>query len=255
VGEWIEISRELSTARIRPLHPNLARVNELGPCLFFGLFAMLVVAGIIYSVIAAKKRREEMGALAMRLGLAFSSEHDRALAERFRFLDRLAQGSNRYAYNLLSGNFEGDEVLAFDYHYETHSTDSKGRRQTHHHHFSFFILLLRANFPEMTIAREGVFSKIAQAFGFDDIDFESHEFSRRFCVRSKNKKFAYDVCHARFMEYLLANDDLALEFEGPAIALGFSSCLKASEIERNLRRLREVRSFLPNYIFTNPAYA
>jgi hypothetical protein len=222
------------------------------PIAIFGLFAVLMVAGIIYSVIAARKRREELSALALRLGLAFSPDNDRELAARFQFLDRLAQGSNRYAYNVLSGNYNGDSVLAFDYHYETHSTDSKGRRQTNHHYFSFFILLLPVSFPELTIGPEGMFSKIAQAFGFDDIDFESHEFSRKFCVRSKNKKFAYDVCHPRFMEYLLANSDLNLEFEGPALAIGFSSCLKVLEIENNLRRLREVQSFLPNYLFTQP---
>jgi hypothetical protein len=225
------------------------------PIAMFGLFAVLIVAGIIYSVIAAKKRREELGALAMRLGLAFSSDPDRELAARFQFLNRLAQGSNRYAFNVLSGNYGGDSVLVFDYHYETHSTDSKGRTQTHHHYFSFFILLLRANFPELTIGSEGVLSKIAQTFGFDDIDFESHEFSRKFCVRSKNKKFAYDVCHPRFMEYLLANEDLTIEWEGPALAMGFGSCLKAAEIETNLRRLHEVRSFLPNYLFTQSSHA
>jgi hypothetical protein len=56
------------------------------------------------------------------------------------------------------------------------------------------------------------------------------------------------------MEYLLANDDLTIEFEGPALAIGFSSCLKAPELEHNLCRLHELRSFLPNYIFTNPGY-
>jgi hypothetical protein len=56
------------------------------------------------------------------------------------------------------------------------------------------------------------------------------------------------------MEYLLANTDLSIEFEGPALALGFGSCLKAVEIESNLRRLREVRSFLPNYLFNQPSH-
>jgi len=229
-------------------------MDEMGPILIFGLFALLIAAGIIYSFIAAKKRREELGTLAMRLGLSFSPDEDRDLPARFQFLDRLAQGSNRYACNILSGAIGSDSVIAFDYHYETHSTNSKGHRTIQHHYFSFFILLLPASFPELTIASEGVFSKLAQAFGYDDIDFESHEFSRKFCVRSKNKKFAYDVCHARFMEYLLANSDLTLEFEGPAIALGFGSRLNAPEIERNLQRLREVRPFLPSYLFTQPGY-
>ena len=43
----------------------------------------------------------------------------------------------------------------------------------------------------------------AGAFGFDDIDFESAEFSKRFYVKSPDKRFAYDVVHPRMMEFLL----------------------------------------------------
>ena len=220
------------------------------PILIFALVLVLIIFGAILGAVAARKRREALGVLASKLGLSFSPEHDREVAARFKFLDKLAQGSNRYAYNVISGPFRGHPVLAFDYHYETHSTDSKGRRQTHHHHFSFFILLLPKAFPELTISREGIFSKLAQAIGFDDIDFESHEFSRKFCVRSANKKFAYDVCHARMMEYLLANGDLNIEIEGNALAIGFGRCLAAEAIEPNLNRLLELRGQLPNYMFT-----
>ena len=221
-----------------------------GIVLLFILIAGLVIAGAIYSVIAARKRREALFLLATRLGLSFSQSNDASLADRFSFLDKLAQGGNRYAYNVLRGNFQGHEVLAFDYHYETHSTDSKGRRQTHHHYFSFFILMLPQAFPELHIAPEGIFSKIAQAFGYDDIDFESAEFSRAFCVRSKDKKFAYDVCHAQFMDYLLANRDLTIEFDLNVLALAFNKCLEAPEIEANLRRLAHIRSLLPEYLVT-----
>ena len=101
----------------------------------------------------------------------------------------------------------------------------------------------------LTIAREGVFSKIAQAFGYDDIDFESHEFSRKFCVRSKDKKFAYDVCNARMIEYLLANDDLNIEIEGMALAIGFGDTLAPERIEPNLQRLVQLRGLMPYYLF------
>src|SRR5688572_11878228 len=221
------------------------------PVLMFLGFAVLVVAGIIFASIAAKKRRDAFANLAARLGLSYSAEHNRELAQRFEFLDRLAQGSNRYAYNILSGHFQGRHITTFDYHYETHSTDSKGHRQTHHHHFSFFILLLERAFPELTIAREGIFSKVAQVFGYDDIDFESHEFSRKFCVRSKDKKFAYDVCHARMIEYLLANGDLNIEIENSALAIAYAGVLKPEEIEPNLQRLAQVRALMPNYLFAS----
>ena len=210
----------------------------------------LIIVGAIFAAIAARKRREAFGTLAARLGLAFSSDQDREIASRFKFLDRLAQGSNRYAYNILLGDYRGHRVMVFDYHYETHSTDSKGRRQTHHHHFSFFILMMERSFPELTITSEGIFSKLAQAIGYDDIDFESHEFSRKFCVRSANKKFAYDVCHVRMMEYLLANDDLNIEIDEFALAIAFDSTLAPEAIEPNLQRLLHLRSLLPNYLFT-----
>lgn len=213
-----------------------------------GVVALIVVLGI-FGHLAAKKRREAMMALAAKLGLHFDPGKDRNVAHRYGFLDKLQAGSNHYAFNVLSGIYQGHDARVFDYHYETHSTNSKGHRQTHHHYFSCFLLHVPASFPELVIAREGFFSKIAQAVGYDDIDFESHEFSRRFCVRSANKKFAYDVCHARMMEYLLANDDLVIEIEDDVLAITFGSRLDPERIEPNLNRLVALRSLMPEYLF------
>ncbi|MCZ7638730.1 MAG: DUF3137 domain-containing protein [Verrucomicrobia bacterium] len=224
---------------------------EAFPLFVIVTFIALVAVGVYLAARAARKRREALEQLAAQLGLSFLPDKDRELARRYAFLDKLAQGSNRYAFNVLRGRFEGHEVLAFDYHYETYSTDSKGRQQTHHHHFSFFMLLLPRTFPELTIVREGFFSKLAQALGYDDIDFESAEFSRTFCVRSKDKRVAYDICHPRFMEYLLANRDLTLEIEGDVLALAFSGQLAPDRIESNLRRLVALRELFPAYLL-NP---
>lgn len=213
------------------------------------LLILLFVVVAIVGQIAARKRREALEGLAAKLGLAFREGRDFAFAAQYKFLDRLNQGENRYAYNILSGEYRGYPVQAGDYHFETHSTDSKGHRTTHNHYLSFFIVSLPRTLPELTISREGLFSKIAQAFGYEDIDFESAEFSRRFCVRSKDKKFAYDVCNARLIEYLLANDDLAIEIERDVLAVIMESTLQVDRIEGNLDRLIDVRSRLPEYLF------
>ena len=220
----------------------------MSPLIIVGVVALIIVLGIL-GHLSAKKRREAMAALAARLGLHFSPHKDRGLARQYSFLDKLRSGSNRYAFNTLSGTYKDHEVTAFDYHYETHSTNSKGHRQTHHHYFSFFLLTLPASFPELVIAREGFFSKVAQAFGYDDIDFESHEFSRKFCVRCRDKKFAYDVCNAQMIEYLLANDDLTIEIDAYAMAISFRSRLSPEQIEPNLNRLIALRSLMPEYLF------
>jgi hypothetical protein len=208
---------------------------------FIAIFILVLVAGII----AARKRREAMRALAAKLGLRFEPGKDRYLAKRYKFLDKLRRGSNRYAYNILSGKYQGHELTVFDYHYQTGSG-----KNTHHHHFSFFVLHLLASFPELVIGPEHIFSKIAQAVGYDDIDFESHEFSRKFCVRSGDKKFAYDVCNARMIEYLLSNSDLSIEIEGSSLAISFNRRLAPDRIEPNLNRLIEIRSLMPEYLFS-----
>ena len=208
-----------------------------------------IIGAIIWGVMAGKKRRDDMTLLAERLGINFSHERNYHLADRFSFLDKLRQGSNRYAYNILEGRYQEHDISAFDYHYETHSTDSDGKRKTNHHHFSFFILTLPAYFEELTIAKENFFSKIAQAVGYDDIDFESHEFSKKFVVRSKNKKFAYDFCNARMIEYLLDHPNISIEVDQNQLAIGYNHCLKVEEIEAHLSRLLEIRTLMPDYLF------
>jgi hypothetical protein len=214
---------------------------------------IVVVIGAIFNAIAQRKRREGLFELAQRLNLNFDAGQDFGIPDRFSFLKQLDQGENRYATNVLSGTYQQNEILAFDYHYETHSTDSKGNRTTQHHWFSFFILTLPAVFPDLTIRRENLFTKVAEVFGYQDIKFESAEFSRAFCVRSPDKKFAYDVCNAKMMEYLLANRDLSIEIENEVIALAFNTRLSVEQFEFDLQRLVEIRSRLPEYLFTQNA--
>ncbi len=214
------------------------------PVIVIGVIAFIIVA-VILGHLQAQKRRAAMLALAHRLGLRFDPGKSRDLARRYEFIDRMRAGRNRYAFNILAGAYQGHDVLLFDYHYKTGSG-----KNTHHHYLSFFILRLPTSVPELVIGPEGFFSKIAQAVGYDDIDFESHEFSRRFCVRSRDKKFAYDVCHARMIEYLLSNTDLTLEMELDSLAISFQRRLKLDQIEPNLQKLIAVRALLPDYLFS-----
>jgi hypothetical protein len=214
------------------------------------VFVGIMLIGVIYNAVMARKRREGLFLLAQRLNLDFDAGQDFGIPGRFGFLKQLDQGDNRYATNVLSGTYQQNEILAFDYHYETYSTDSKGHRTTEHHWFSFFILTLPASFPDLTIRRESLFMKVAGVFGYQDIKFESAEFSKTFCVRSPDKKFAYDVCNAQMMEYLLANRDVSVEIENEVIALAFNNRIAIEQVELNLQRLIEIRSRLPEFLFT-----
>lgn len=213
------------------------------------IVVICIIGAIVWGLYAGKKRRDDMTLLAEELGLSFRHERNYNLADRYGFLDKLRQGSNQYAYNIISGTYRDHEIAAFDFHYETYSTDSDGKRKTNHHHFSFFILTLPKYFQELTITKEGIFSKIAQAVGYDDIDFESHEFSRKFVVRSKDKKFAYDFCNARMIEYLLNHPNINIELDQNQLAIGYDRCLKVEDIKSHLGRLIEIRNLMPEYVF------
>ena len=74
-----------------------------------------------------------------------------------------------------------------DFNYKVTRSTGKGSNTTTYR-LSYLILHLPfALTPDLLIRREGVFDKIAGAIGFDDIDFESAEFSRRFYVKSSDR--------------------------------------------------------------------
>jgi hypothetical protein len=176
------------------------------------LIVALFVAFAIHAHRVAQQRKDDLMALAARHGWQFLPAKDKGMEARFAAFDCLQQGSNRYAYNVLEGDFRQRGICAFDYHYETYSTDSKGNTQTHHHTFSAAVLNAALPLKPLLIRPEGFFDKITEFFGADDIDFESAEFIRRFFVKAPNRRWAFDVLHARAMELLLASPVFTLQF-------------------------------------------
>lgn len=224
--------------------------------LWIVVFVLAAGAVIAVKLHLDKKRREAYQALAAELGLQYSSQKDRELVKRTEFLNSIRAGGafssarNQYAVNILSGELQGHRIRSFEYHYETHSQDSKGRRQTTHYWFTICTLHLPRRFPELLISPEGLFSKLGQALGYDDIDFESYEFSKRYCVRSKDKKLAYDFCNARMIEYLLSQDRLTIEVEAMTLALTQRGRAGIDEIRAQLEHLLEIRARIPNYLLS-----
>jgi hypothetical protein len=99
-------------------------------------------------------------------------------------------------------------------------THSNGKTtSTTAYRFSYLIAHPPWATPALLVRPEGVFDKVAAAFGFDDIDFESVEFSKRFYVKSEDKRFAYDVLHPRMMEFLLAERPPMIDIESGALCV------------------------------------
>ena len=226
--------------------------------IIFKLCALVVGLFVLPFTIAAHKERREkqaaaMSAKARELGFKFSASANSRLAGMVRHLDSLDvdKGRDRYALNVAEGSFEGHPVAVFDYHYATSGDWWWPPEWTIHNYVSILLVDLEKEFPELIIGPEGggLFKMIAEAFGGGDIDFESYEFSKQFDVRSKDKKFAYDFCNARMIEYLLENRDTSLEVDNASLAMGFKDMHDVNHIKRRLTSLVEIRSRMPNYLF------
>ncbi|HXE42170.1 MAG TPA: hypothetical protein VN516_04010, partial [Candidatus Baltobacteraceae bacterium] len=128
------------------------------PFLFVG-FVVIAIAAVIYNSILQQRRREGLFALAQRLNLDYDGGRNNSIESRFGFLKQLSQGDDRYATNVLSGIYQQNEVLAFDFHYATYHTDKNGTHKDDHW-FSFFILTMPMVFPDLIIRRENFFTKV-----------------------------------------------------------------------------------------------
>ena len=226
--------------------------------LFIFLFIGFAAFAIFAAIHAHKKAQERIAALtawASSKGMSFTAEKVRAFDDYHPQLKCLRRGSNRYAYNIARGRWGGYDTTTFDYHYETHSTDSKGNRQTHHHYFSGVLLKPDFALKPLAIRREGFFDKIKAGFGFNDIDFESAEFSRRFYVSAKDKRWAYDVIHTRTMEYLLqANASHSIECDHEVMCVVSNKVFEIPGFEDAYHYGAAVLDAIPDYVRQNLAH-
>jgi hypothetical protein len=180
------------------------------------LFAAVVIGVLVAAHLAARRRRRELAELAASLGLAFEVGPDEADGAPFARFEVFRRGRRRLAYNTISGSYQagGGELMlhAGDFRYTTGSGKSKRT-----HRFSYLVASLPWPTPELLIRPEGIFDKLAAAFGFDDIDFESSEFSHAFYVKGSDKRFAYALLDARMMEFLLRERPKAIDIESGEI--------------------------------------
>ena len=210
---------------------------------FIVIIVILVIAGISYAFYAAAQRRKELAAWAYANGMSFDPSKDRSFDARYGNFQCLRQGHSRYAYNIMSGRWSDLPITAFDYHYATGS--GKNRSD---HYFSAVIIAGPVPLKPLYIRREGFFDKLTEFFGFDDIDFESAEFSRKFFVKSPDKRWAYDVIHQRMMEYLLAAPDFGIQFDLMHIIAWHSRKFSPADFQAAAEMISGILDRLPEYL-------
>lgn len=209
----------------------------------FVLFVVAAAALGIFGYLQGQKRRQELEAMARQRGWSFSPDRDPEISYRFGSFPCLERGANRYAYNIMEGQERNWRICGFDYHYRTGSG-----KNTHHHHFSAIVVHTGLPLQSLSIRPEGIFDRISEFLGFDDIDFESSEFSRRFHVQGPDRKWAFDVLHQETMEFLLSMPAFSIEMHGPHVMAYRSDRFSVRDYEDALQVLVGILDRLPRYL-------
>jgi hypothetical protein len=177
-------------------------------CVVALLIWLALIIGFRRSSKKAQMRRfEEMARLAERLGWGFEAIDTLDANSPYSGFAIFSQGGDCTPYNTIIGSIHTDRgqvpVRMGDFRYELASPADDRKHNTYR--FSYFLMSVPyKGIAELSIQRETVLDRIAEAMGAADINFESEQFSRAFAVKCNEKKFAYEICHPKMMEFLLA---------------------------------------------------
>jgi hypothetical protein len=165
----------------------------------------VIVAVILVAVVNKRRERERTEGLrrvAETAGLAFKPEADVADVRSLGEVQLYARGHTGRVTNLMTGVLGDQQVAAFDYQYTIGS--GKNARTT----VQTVVVLpsVRASLPDLQMAPENPLTRMAEVFGYQDIDIEPcPEFSRRYIVKGPDavaiRAALYPVATAYFAEH------------------------------------------------------
>ena len=207
------------------------------------LYAVIIIAVIFIVHALAIQRRKKIAAYAQTQGWSFSPDKDKKMEKCYAAFKCLRRGHSRYALNIMRGRRDGRNITAFDYHYVT--GHGKNRRV---HHFSALICKSPLLLKPLYLRPENIFDKMTEFFGFNDIDFESAEFSRKFYVKAKEKRWAYDIIHPRMMEFLMESPKFHIQFDSAHIMARRNKRFNEQDFDDAFRLIQGILGQMPDYV-------
>ena len=184
--------------------------SEMDGWVFLVLMGVVAVVALIAaaSYYLEKQRREQMHAVAARMGFSFSPEGEAGLRERLRHFHLFSQGRSRKIRNVMRGESHGTPVTLFDYQYTT----GGGKHNNTHRRTVLVFETKRLRLPFFTLRPQGLFHKLAAAFGYGDIDFQAHPvFSDAYLLQGSDEGRIRDLFCEEVLSYYERRENLCTE--------------------------------------------
>lgn len=210
------------------------------------VFAVLAAAILVGTYVAKKRRQEAFALAALQLGLSYTPE------DAFELIDLpfelFTRGDGRGIENVLYGTWQGLPVHVFDYWYYVESSNGKTRSKTYYR-FNCAVGPIDARTPHLSIAKENLLTRFADAIALDDLQFESEEFNRTFNVKGDHE-FGVAFCDPRMIRWLLAHgQDYVLEVNDGRM-LAACRRIRPTALLRLMGTLGAWREQVPRVVFS-----
>ena len=160
----------------------------MNPVLMPVAFAAVAVAvggtAVYFSVVGERTRRAALAQTALMLGFTYLDKVPETVAAGLGNFHLFRRGHSRSGRNLMEGKSADAQVSLLDYQYTT-----GGGKNSHTHRQTIAIFRGAATgAPEFELTPEHWWDRVAQVFGYKDIDFEaSAEFSKHYLLRGPDE--------------------------------------------------------------------
>ncbi|MBL7661361.1 hypothetical protein JNK13_01280 [bacterium] len=210
------------------------------PAYFFVGAIIFVGAILYYAYLTAKKRREALLAVSRQIGFQYlESDPGTFFAQLAPFqLATFGKAYSRKLFNILKGRISEGELILADYRYTSGSGKNKHtRNQT--------IMLLQSDklsLPQFELRPENFFDKLADTFGFKDIDLPQHpEFSKTFLIKGAEQQHVQALFSPTVITYLMQNRDLHIEGSGNQLLIyRYNRITPAEQVSRRREEASQI---------------
>lgn len=209
---------------------------------------LLIIGGVVLVAVLvgwhlAEQRRKALAACAAAMGFSYDAYPLENYHERYAGFSPFGNGHSRKTTNLIYGTRGPLEWSMFDYKYVTGS----GKNRTTHQ-VGVIAAAAAMSFPRLRMRGESFLDRIVGAVGFDDIDFESDEFSRAYYVKCDDRKRAYDLIHPQMMQYLLAVPRYDWQFAGRTILIHKSGHYRPDQFQPIMEAIEGFLARIPEFV-------
>lgn len=205
-----------------------AREAELAAWLVAGAVGIGAIGVTIVDLCHAARFRNLGRALAGGAGATWRPGRRYVLDQPFDLFKGVA---NSYSRHHLARRIEGErigvgpiDVELFEFSYRPLLSVQEGlfgerRRRGYRRHLTCAVVNTGVWMASVRIEPESLLERVSQRLGFEDIDFEDAEFSRRYAVRSHSRRAAHELVSPAWMAMLLDRPGWSVETSGSRMLL------------------------------------